>query len=88
MGRMESDGAAESVTVLRKSGSHSSTTLKSQAAINSAKARGLAVETNRKDQGGSNRQHAQVKSMAKLDNETEVRSPAFTKFQFAYSLSS
>lgn len=47
------------------------TNVNSDAAINAARRQGVAVETQQKYGGGTNKQHVVTKNTAKLDRETE-----------------
>lgn len=47
------------------------TNINSDAAINAARRQGVAVETQQKYGGGTNKQHVVTKNTAKLDRETE-----------------
>ncbi|XP_077298888.1 multiprotein bridging factor 1 [Arctopsyche grandis] len=46
--------------------------VKTESAVNAARRQGVAVDTQHKFGGGSNRQHQVTKSTAKLDRETEL----------------
>uniref|UniRef100_A0A914VGC1 HTH cro/C1-type domain-containing protein n=1 Tax=Plectus sambesii TaxID=2011161 RepID=A0A914VGC1_9BILA len=71
MGAPSSDTDLNSVTLLRKSGPVTKT-LKTSAELNAAQRKGIAIETNRKMEGGTNKQaHGPGRNAVRLDNETE-----------------
>jgi len=69
-GMQNSDTDWDSVTVLKKR-TPQQKTLRSQADINAAQRSGAEIETTKKFDAGSNKQHVMTKSAAKLDAETE-----------------
>uniref|UniRef100_A0A6M2DH31 Putative transcription factor mbf1 n=1 Tax=Xenopsylla cheopis TaxID=163159 RepID=A0A6M2DH31_XENCH len=60
----------DQVTVLRKKAPKASA-MKTESAVNAARRQGVAIETQQKFGGGSNKQHVTTKNTAKLDRETE-----------------
>ncbi|RWS16548.1 Endothelial differentiation-related factor 1-like protein [Dinothrombium tinctorium] len=67
---MASSGEWEQVTVLRKKAPKAAQ-LKSTKAVNAAQRQGIPIETNRKFNAATNKQHTVSLNTAKLDRETE-----------------
>lgn len=67
---MQSDSDWDSVTVLKKKAPKPSE-LRSQQAINKAQRTGAEIDTSKKFNAATNKQHVMTKSATKLDRETE-----------------